>query len=114
MSKWSSIANSRAEAQTIYFQRKEINRLKNKTELQKQEIKGLKNHLEQLKVDLQEANDSAEWWNNRYNAIERQITNNWNELEEWLNKVVKITANIDEKMTCKNVLDKMKEIKEKK
>lgn len=42
-----------------------------------------------------------------------QLTNNWNELEEWLNKIVKITANIDEKMTCKNILDKMKEIKEK-
>ncbi len=43
----------------------------------------------------------------------QELTNNWNELEEWLDKVVKITANIDEKMTCKNVLGKMKEIKEK-
>ena len=72
MSKWSSIANSRAEAQTIYFQRKEINRLKNKIELQKQEIKGLRKHLEQLKVDLQEANDNAEWWHNRFKAVQEQ------------------------------------------
>ena len=71
MSKWSSIANSRAEAQTIYFQRKEINKLKNNIELQKQEIKGLKKHLEQLKVDLQEANDNAEWWHNRYKALQK-------------------------------------------
>lgn len=43
-----------------------------------------------------------------------QLTNNWNELEEWLDKIVNITANIDEKMTCKNILDKMKETKESK
>ena len=42
----------------------------------------------------------------------QELTNNWNELEKWLDKIVKITANIDEKMTCKNVLDKMEEIKE--
>lgn len=47
-------------------------------------------------------------------AIITQLTNNWNELEEWLDKVVKITANIDEKIICKNVLDKMNEIKERK
>lgn len=70
MSKWSSIANSRAETQTIYYQRKEINKLKNKIELQKQEIKGLKKHLEQLKVDLQEANDNAEWWRSRFNGLQ--------------------------------------------
>lgn len=75
MSKWSSIANSRAEAQAIYFQRKEINRLKNKIELQKQEIKGLKKHLEQLKVDLQEANDNAEWWHSRFNGLQNGSEN---------------------------------------
>lgn len=125
MSKWSSIANSRAEAQTIYFQRKEINKLKNKIELQKQEIKGLRKHLEQLKAGLQEANDNAEWWNNRYNAIKRQLdqlTNNWNELEEWIKdnlgncrtniKYEKGNEYIIKEDVYYKFLDKMKEIKE--
>lgn len=65
-----SLINTRYEAQKIYYQRKEINKLKNKIELQKQEIKGLKKHLEQLKVDLQEANDNAEWWHSRFNGLQ--------------------------------------------
>ena len=43
--------------------------------------------------------------------IER-LNNIINELEKWLNKITKLTANIDEKMTCNNVLDKLKELKE--
>lgn len=39
-----------------------------------------------------------------------KLQSNWNSLREWLEKVVKMTANIDEKMTCKNVLDKMNEL----
>ena len=33
-------------------------------------------------------------------------------LEKWLNKISELTANIDEKITCKNILDKLKELKE--
>jgi hypothetical protein len=42
-----------------------------------------------------------------------KLQSNWNSLREWLEKVVKLTANIDEKMTCKNVLDKMNELERK-
>lgn len=41
-----------------------------------------------------------------------RLNNIISELEKWLNKISKLTANIDEKMTCKNVLDKLKELKE--
>lgn len=33
-------------------------------------------------------------------------------LEKWLNKISELTANIDEKITCKNILDKIKVLKE--
>lgn len=41
-----------------------------------------------------------------------RLNNIIEELEKWLNKISKLTANIDEKMTCKNVLDKLNELKE--
>lgn len=55
------------------------------------------------KLEYQFANQEL---NNKCN----QLQSNWNSLREWLEKVVKLTANIDEKMTCKNVLDKMNEL----
>ena len=88
MSKWSSIMNSRAEAQTIYFQRKEINRLKNKIDLQKQEINALRKHLEQLKEDLQEANDNADWWHNRFKPVQHQ-KNDYKYRCEKINEILK-------------------------
>ena len=51
--------------------------------------------------------------NNEYYVLKYKSENlqsNWNSLREWLEKVVKMTANIDEKMTCKNALDKMNEL----
>ena len=42
--------------------------------------------------------------------IER-LNNIINELEKWLYKIAEITINIDEKMTCKAVLDKLNELK---
>ena len=62
--------------------------------------------------ELLKENGNKEEVIKRQQKVIDQLTNNWNELEEWLDKIAKITANIDEKMTCKNVLDKMKEIKE--
>ena len=44
------------------------------------------------------------------NEIDR-LNNIIDELEKWLNKISKLTANIDEKMTCKNILDKLNELK---
>lgn len=103
MSKWSSIMNSRAEAQTIYFQRKEINRLKNKIELQKQEINALRKHLEQLKEDLQEANDNADWWHNRFKAVQQekdtykeQLRITHKDLENYISRCEKINEILKE------------------
>jgi len=45
-----------------------------------------------------------------YSPQYHKLQSNWNSLREWLEKVVKLTANIDEKMTCKNVLNKMNEL----
>ena len=43
--------------------------------------------------------------------IER-LNNIIDELEKWLNKIINLTHNLDEKGTCKNVLYKLKELKE--
>ena len=88
--------------------------MKNKTELQKQEIKGLKKHLEQLKVDLQEANDNITWWTNRFKVVERKsekLTNNWNELEEFI-KNHYIVGHTIQNASLQDISRKMKEIKE--
>lgn len=35
----------------------------------KDKLKSLENEIEELKAELQEANDSIIWWQNRYNAL---------------------------------------------
>ena len=55
--------------------------------------------------------DSYELRLNKDKEIER-LNNVINELEKWLNKIIEITANLDEKGTCKNVLIKVQELKE--
>lgn len=35
-------------------------------------IKELQQKSQQLKTDLQEANDNATWWNNRFNAVSKE------------------------------------------
>lgn len=35
------------------------------------------------------------------------------ELEEWLKRIIELTANLDEKGTCKNILNKIQKLKEK-
>ena len=37
------------------------------------EIIKLQQEIEQLKANLEEANDNATWWRNRFNAIHRQL-----------------------------------------
>lgn len=80
--------------------------------------KQLKQENETLKADLQEANDNAEWWHNRYNTIVRQLdqlTNNWNELEELINnRLHTITMHPYMIQSYEYILNKMKEIKERK
>ena len=60
-----------------------------------------------LKIDLAKEIEKKD------KEIER-LNNIINELEKWLNKISELTANIDEKMTCKNILNKLKELKEEK
>jgi predicted nuclease with TOPRIM domain len=69
-------------------------------------------------IDLDELNKAVERLNKipNYDDLMKEnnkLQSNWNSLREWLEKVVKLTANIDEKMTCKNVLDKMNELERK-
>lgn len=68
---------------------------------------------EQLQKELKEVYDKL---TNKDKQID-QLTNNWNELEEWLKSYIELIANPDtiEEQTLENlkeVLDKMKEIKE--
>ena len=80
----------------------EITTLNTYKYLLQQENKQLKEEIEEYKRIEQK---DLEAFNN-YDSI---LT----ELEEWLNKIIEITANLDEKGTCKNVLDKIQELKEK-
>lgn len=83
-------------------------------------IKDLKKRNDSLKMQYEYRNIRCITLENRIERYEQQIqelTNNWNELEEWLKSYIELIANPDtlEEQTLedlKEVLDKMKEIKE--
>lgn len=77
-------------------------------------------NIEQLKKIAEECVFSVEGitiikteeYYNRLNQI-TQLTNNWNDLEEWLKTNAEETIEIMEKLTYQECYDKMKELKEK-
>lgn len=50
----------------------------------------------QLKVELQEANDSITWWQNRFNAVERDNKQLNNEIQLRIKSIEKLENNIIE------------------
>ncbi len=58
-----------------------------------QEIEQLQNRITELEASIQEANDNATWWHNRYNAME-EINKQHQELNQELRQ----------KLDCKEIL----------
>ena len=53
-------------------------------------LKELQQENEQLKAELQEANDNIIWWSNRFKAVQRDYEN----LKERIDKTIELTKNL--------------------
>lgn len=90
--------NMRSEEQKIYNQRREIKRLENR--------------VKELEAEVQEANDNATWWRNRYTAIEKSCGNREEYITKLLgriNKVLNICDKLDNYLDISDVI-KIKDI----
>lgn len=72
--------------------------------------------IEILTNELESANESITWWQNRFNAVERdngRLNNIINELEKYINKLDEVKIFERLYVEKKDILDKIKELKEK-
>ena len=97
-----SLANSRSEAQRIYYQRQELKRVK-------QELQRKDNVINELKSDLEYYKKEEELYIN-YQKENARLDNNWNELKKYVDKLYE-----DETYhSIGEVLDKINELEGKK
>ena len=80
-----------------------------KSEKKREKLEKENQRLKEEYVMLQNASEEYE---DKLLKENQRLNNILNELENWLIKIINLTANIDEKETCKNVLDKLNELKE--
>ena len=60
---------------------------------------------EKLQQELKEANDSITWWNNRFNAVERDNRNYKSKIERAIKRISIVRMDRDTSLDTNNALD---------